>query len=126
VIEAANLCGLSANHPPRQRFEVRQQSGSRFQVPWDLVLYHQEPRYAYHKGKASQREAEASGAARIGSRIRRAREAHGWSLADLTQRTGMHPPNLSRLESGKHVPSLDTLERVADALGIRVAALVAA
>jgi transcriptional regulator with XRE-family HTH domain len=37
----------------------------------------------------------------------------------------MHPPNLSRLESGKHVPSLETLERVAGALGVRVADLVA-
>jgi DNA-binding Xre family transcriptional regulator len=107
-------------------FEVRQQSGNRYRVPWDLVLYHQEPRYAYHKGKAGQREAEASRAERIGSRIRRERAARGWSLGDLAQRTGMQPPNLSRLESGKHVPSLDTLERVADTLGVRVADLVAA
>ena len=34
-------------------------------------------------------------------------------------------PNLSRLETGTHVPSLETLERVAAALGVRVADLVA-
>lgn len=107
-------------------FEVRQQSGNTYQVPWDLVLYHQETSYPYHKGKSSQREAEANRAERIGTRIRQEREGRGWSLAELARRTGIQPPNLSRLENGKHVPSLDTLQRVADALGVRVADLAAA
>jgi len=107
-------------------FEVRQQSGNTYQVPWDLVLYHQEPSYPYHKGKSSQREAETNRAERIGTRIRQEREGRGWGLAELARRTGIQPPNLSRLENGKHVPSLDTLQRVADALGVRVADLVAA
>jgi DNA-binding Xre family transcriptional regulator len=107
-------------------FEVRQASGNRYQVPWDLVLYHQEPSYPYHKGKTGQRETEAHRAERIGGRVRQEREGRGWSLAELARRTGIQPPNLSRLENGKHVPSLDTLQRVADALGVRVAELVAA
>jgi transcriptional regulator with XRE-family HTH domain len=69
---------------------------------------------------------EVSRAARIGARIRKEREARGWSLGELARRTGMQAPNLSRLETGKHVPSLDTLERVAEVLGVRVANLVAA
>ncbi|MBI4218826.1 MAG: helix-turn-helix transcriptional regulator, partial [Chloroflexi bacterium] len=39
---------------------------------------------------------------------------------------GMHRPNLSRLEAGRHEPSLDILEKVANALGVPVADLVAA
>ncbi len=107
-------------------FEIRQQSGNTYQVPWDLVLYHQEPSYPYHKGKADQRGTETHRAERIGARVRQEREGRGWSLAELARRTGIQPPNLSRLENGKHVPSLDTLQRVADALGVRVADLVAA
>lgn len=109
-----------------EAFKVWQRSGNEYEVAWDFVLYHQEPSYEYHKGKASQKEAEAYRAARIGARVRQERETRGWSLGDLARRTGMQPPNLSRLENGKHVPSLDTLERVAEAMRLRVADLVAA
>jgi DNA-binding Xre family transcriptional regulator/CheY-like chemotaxis protein len=108
-----------------EAFRVRQASGNEYEVAWDFVLYHQEPDYEYHKGKASQKEAEANRAERIGARVRQEREARGWSLGDLARQTGMHPPNLSRLENGKHVPSLETMERVGEALGVRVADLVA-
>lgn len=107
-------------------FKVRQKSRNEYEVAWDFVLYHQEPSYEYYRGKAGQHEAEAGRAERIGARIRQERESRGWSLGELARRTDMQPPNLSRLESGKHVPSLDTLERVAEALGVRVADLVAA
>jgi len=108
-----------------EAFEVRLASGKTYEVAWDFVLYHQEPAYPYHKGRAEQQRAESNRAHRIAARIRQEREARGWSLADLAQRTGIHPPNLSRLESGKHDPSLETLERVAEGLGVRVADLVA-
>ena len=107
-------------------FEIRQASGHTYQVPWDLVLYLQEPTYPYHKARAERRDAEAGRAERIGAHIRQEREARGWGPGELARRAGMQPPNLSRLETGKHVPSLDTLERVAGALGVRVANLVAA
>lgn len=109
-----------------EAFRVHQKSGNVYEVAWDFVLYHQEPSYRYYKGKADQRETEGSRAERIASRIHRERETRGWSLGELASRTGMQVPNLSRLESGKHVPSLETLERVAEALGVRVAELVAA
>jgi DNA-binding Xre family transcriptional regulator len=107
-------------------FEVRQKSGKTYAVPWDFVLHHHEPSYPYHKRQTGQREVEARGAERIATRIRREREARGWSLGELARRTGMRVPNLSRLESGKHMPSLDTLERMSQALGVRLADLVAA
>jgi len=37
----------------------------------------------------------------------------------------MERPNLSRLEHGRHLPSLDTLERIAEALEVPIAALLA-
>lgn len=107
-------------------FRVRQRSGNVYEVAWDFVLYHQEPSYPYYKEKPDQQRGERQTAERIVARIRQEREARGWSLGELAQRTGMQVPNLSRLESGKHLPSLETLERVADALGVRVADLVAA
>lgn len=107
-------------------FRVRQRSGNTYGVAWDFVLHHQEPRYPHYKGRREQQRAEARRAQRIGERVRGAREARGWSLEELATRAGMHRPNLHRLEAGKHLPSLDTLERVADALGLRVANLVAA
>lgn len=47
------------------------------------------------------------------------------TITALAQAAGMERPNLSRLEHGKHVPSLDTLERVAKALRVPVVKLVA-
>ena len=106
-------------------FVVEQQSGNRYDVAWDFVLHHEEPSYPYYKGVRGQSRTSAQRAQRIGGRVRRAREGRGWSLATLAGRAGMHRPNLHRLEAGRHVPSLETLERVAEALGLRVADLVA-
>ncbi len=107
-------------------FVVRQKSGNRYDVAWDFVLYHEEPNYPHYKGRAEQQAAELARALRIGKRVRLFREKRGWRLGDLARRTGIQPPNLSRLESGEHVPSLQTLERLAGTLGVRVADLVAA
>jgi transcriptional regulator with XRE-family HTH domain len=48
------------------------------------------------------------------------------TITALAQTSGMERPNLSRLEHGKHVPSLDTLERIAKALRVSVVELIAA
>lgn len=108
----------------RRYFTVAQASGNTFDIPWDLVLHHCEPSYPYFKGRQA-REAEGSRATRIGQRVRLLREQRGLSVAELARRADILRPNLSRLESGKHMPSLDTLERVAAALGTTVAEVVA-
>ncbi|MGB7726258.1 MAG: helix-turn-helix transcriptional regulator, partial [Dehalococcoidales bacterium] len=59
-----------------------------------------------------------------GERVRELREAKGLSISDLAIKAGMKRPNLSRLEHGRHQPSLETLERIAESLGISVAQLV--
>jgi DNA-binding XRE family transcriptional regulator len=103
---------------------IHQESGNRFDVPWDLVMHMAEPSYPYFRGDV--RDDDTHGlASRVSARIRSERTQRGWSQADLAARTGIAKPNVARLESGRHSPSLETLERVADAFGIPVAALVA-
>ncbi len=106
-------------------FVVRLTSGRQYDVAADFVLYHCEPSYLFHKRKPEQQAREADSAARIGRRVRAVREQRGLTQEALAEKAGMKAPNLSRVEAGKHVPSLPTLERVAAALGVRVADLVA-
>lgn len=95
---------------------VKSASGARVEFAPDLVLYHCEPRYAWGEG--------ASRTSRIGGRIRRLRERGGMSLEDLSAKTGIAVPNLSRLEHGKHSPMLATLQKVARALRVAPRALL--
>ena len=46
------------------------------------------------------------------------RAALGISQAELGRRLGMHQANVSRLESGEHEPSLETLARLARVLNL--------
>lgn len=103
---------------------VEQESGNRLEAPWDVILYHAEPSYHFYKHGSAVAEA-AAGREDIGARVRLERLERSWTLADLSARTGIKVPNLSRLEKGKHLPSLETLEKVSDAFGLPVVALVA-
>lgn len=52
----------------------------------------------------------------VGERIREAREAKGWSQAELARRLKVKPPSVSQLESGDSgAPSSETLLRMRDA-----------
>lgn len=55
----------------------------------------------------------------IGQRVRAARERKDWRQEDLARESGLARANVARLESGRTVPKLPTLERVARALGLR-------
>ena len=48
------------------------------------------------------------------------REKHGWSQRELAERAGMKQPQLARLETGQVEPKLDTLQRLAAAMGSRL------
>ncbi|PZC46173.1 MAG: Transcriptional regulator, contains XRE-family HTH domain [Chloroflexi bacterium] len=107
----------------RHHFKVIQRSENTLEVPWDVVLYHCEPGYEYHKTKEVP-NGETDRASRIGRRLRELRLGQGYSVAALATAAGLQRPNLSRLEHGRHVPSLETLERLAEALQVPVAQLV--
>lgn len=105
-------------------FRVEQASGYRFEVPWDFVLYHSEPRYRYYKGRRVQRVSERSMATHIAHRVRELRQKRGLTTYELAKRSGILRPNISRVESGKHVPNVDTLDRLARALRVSLADLL--
>lgn len=54
----------------------------------------------------------------IGQRIRQLREQKGLSQGDIERSSGMLRAYISRVEHGHTVPSLESLERFAAALGI--------
>lgn len=56
---------------------------------------------------------------RIGERVREARKEKGLTLAQLADRTGLSIGFLSQVELGKNSASVDTLYRLALALGMR-------
>jgi DNA-binding XRE family transcriptional regulator len=106
---------------------IEQFSGNRLEVPWDQVLYLADPTYEYREpepGSPDWIERRAVDQ-EIGERVRLERRRRNWTLAELSSHTGIKVPNLSRLERGKHTPSLDTLDKVATAFGLPIVALVA-
>jgi len=105
-------------------FVVRQRSGKSFEVPWDFVLHHLEPGYPYFKGGSSQRLLEKNMAVRISRKLRELRQEKGFTAHEVARRSGIQRPNITRIESGKHVPTVDTLFRLAGALGVSPAVLM--
>lgn len=60
----------------------------------------------------------------IGRRVLSTREKRGWTQQDLADRSEMARANIARLEAGKHPPKLDTLRRIAAALGLEASDLL--
>jgi len=56
----------------------------------------------------------------IAERVRHARERLGMTQAKLAARIGSTEPAVARLEAGGVTPNLDTLHRVAEALGLEL------
>lgn len=54
---------------------------------------------------------------RLGREIRLARTAKGWTLKELSEQSGVSISQLSSIERGAHLPSLESLLAVAQALG---------
>jgi transcriptional regulator with XRE-family HTH domain len=54
----------------------------------------------------------------VGARIRAERKARNLSQADLERRTGFPRCRISYLEHGRAVPTIETLEKISDALEI--------
>ncbi len=56
--------------------------------------------------------------------IRALRQAGGWTQVQLAQRTGIAQPNLAAFESGTRRPSVGTLGRLSQGLGVDVGRLL--
>ncbi len=66
----------------------------------------------------------AEGTPTLGARLRDARLQASMSQADLSERSGIPKPTLSRYENDHVSPSLNTLARLAGALGITESSLL--
>lgn len=56
--------------------------------------------------------------------LKRARKAAGLSLADLAERTGLHPVSIARAERADQDVKASTVVTIARALGVHVCELV--
>lgn len=65
----------------------------------------------------------AAKTATIGARIREIRVARNLSQNQLAVRAELHPATISRIETGAHQPTLETLRSIAGALRVGVARL---
>ena len=54
----------------------------------------------------------------IGERLRELREQKKLSQGDIEERTGLLRNYISRIENGHSVPAIDTIEKIARALGV--------
>jgi len=68
---------------------------------------------------------ESAAAVTIGRRIAEARTKAGASRLDLAYHARVDPTNLGRYETGKALPNLATLVRLADTLGVDPGSLIA-
>ena len=59
----------------------------------------------------------------VGKQIQKLRESKGISQQDLAAKCNFEKSNMSRLEAGRVNPTLSTLEKVANALGVTIAEL---
>ncbi|MER7696148.1 helix-turn-helix transcriptional regulator [Streptomyces sp. NPDC096095] len=55
---------------------------------------------------------------RVGARVRAAREHAGLTLEEVWLRSGIRITTISDIEQGHRSPRLDTLIRIADAIGV--------
>lgn len=101
-------------------FHVLQASGNRYEVPWDRVLYEADASYPYVRGDKARIDRSAA----VGRRVKRLRTVKGMTQAQLARAAGILRPNLSRIESGKHRPSIETIEKIAAALKLPVVDLI--
>jgi DNA-binding XRE family transcriptional regulator len=65
---------------------------------------------------AGNRPAVAAMRAVLARDIVRDRERIGWSQAELARRAGIRVETLNRIETGKHTPSVATIEKIDTAL----------
>ena len=63
---------------------------------------------------------DAKDAFQLGARVRAERERLGLTQSELAEKMGTSQPTIARLEAGGVSPSLDTLHRAADALGLEL------
>lgn len=62
--------------------------------------------------------------AKPGASLRALRKQRGWTLAEVSERTGLPIPTLSRVENDKMALTFDKLTRISDGLQVDIAELI--
>jgi len=60
----------------------------------------------------------------LGKNLRQARERAGLTQEAVAERSGVHPTEVSRIETGKRDPRIATVEALAEAVGVSVSDLL--
>jgi len=60
----------------------------------------------------------------VGRNVRRMRGARGWSQEQLAEKSDLSQQFISRIEAGLQNPTLKSLGRLSDALGVTAASLL--
>ena len=63
---------------------------------------------------------------KVAAQLQAERLRQGLSMTVLGERAGLSQQSVSYMERGLRIPNLDTLFRIADALGIELSAVIAA
>ena len=96
-------------------FTVIQASGNEYSVPWDVIA-------SLAIGETRNPDKEAG--KRIGERVKALRKKQGLTQEQLAQMSGVKRPNISRLEAGKHVPGINSIQVLADCLKVTISDLI--
>ncbi len=62
----------------------------------------------------------------IGARVRAVREGRALTQAEVAEKSGLGPEQISRIENGRRRPRAKTLRKLAEALGVAVEKLTGA
>lgn len=98
-------------------FTVCLESGKKYAIPWDFILHICEEEYEFFKDRPVERISSEE----IGKRVKKERKLKQLRQEDLAKKTKILRANIARIESGRHCPTLETLEKIAEALETPVA-----
>lgn len=57
---------------------------------------------------------------KFGKRVKELRKSKGFTQEQVAEIVDIEPPNISKMEKGKHFPQPENIEKLANALGVNV------